>query len=416
MVLAILSLSTGAALHAQMTAVRSYPPGLGASSRMGISSRSVAIGNGMIAVGAPYHAGVGAVFVFEKQTGKHLFTLPGSAHTGAELFGWAIDISGTKLLVGAPFTDLLASGNAGAAYVFDLQTRRLVQSIISANFLAGDNWGYSVDLDGDLIALGATYADTRGAVELWRLGNPNRLQRIQTLLPLVANNARFGQALALENGILAVGAPGEYVTYTGNHAGRFFVFDAVSNTQLFEGSITGGAGEEFGSALAMNGNLLAVAAPGVTPQNGGPGLVAIYRLNDLNGGYGSYGGVGAISSVAIDEGRLAMSAPDSAVRLGNGVDEYLPYPTGVLSGDSLGASLAVRGSLVVTTAPGDDSGSSDGGALWRFLPVAQVASPDSAFTTGDSMPSSGNGTLSAIGPAVVSQFGNPVMIGTLMGA
>lgn len=413
--MAVFALCSGLGLQAQMQAVRSYPPGLAASSRMGISSRSVAIGNGMIAVGAPYHGTAGAVFVFDEKMGKHLFTLLGSVHTGAELFGWAVDISGTKLIVGAPFTDLLASGNAGAAYVFDLRTRQVVQSIISANFLAGDNWGYSVDLDGEMIALGATYADTHGAVELWRLGNPNRLHRIQTLSPLVANDARFGQALALENGILAVGAPGEYVTYTGNHAGRFFVFDAVANSQLFEGSITGGAGEEFGSALAMNGNLLAVAAPGVTPQNGGPGLVALYSLNNLNGGFGSFGGVGAISSVAIDEGRLAMSAPDSAVRLGNGVNEYLPYPKGALTGDSMGASLAVRGSLVVTTAPGDDSGSSNGGAFWRFSPVAQVEPTDPALATGDSMPSSGNAILSAIGPAVASQFGNPVMIGTLAG-
>ena len=87
----------------------------------------MAIGNGMIAVGAPYHNNsAGAVFVFEHTTGRHLFTLPGSAQTGAELFGWAVDISGTKLIVGAPFTDLLASGNAGAAYVFDLRTRQLV--------------------------------------------------------------------------------------------------------------------------------------------------------------------------------------------------------------------------------------------------------------------------------------------------
>ena len=414
--MAVFTLSSGLGLQAQMQAVRSYPPGLGASSRMGISSRSVAIGNGMIAVGAPYHGTAGAVFVFEEKTGKHLFTLLGSVHTGAELFGWAVDISGTKLIVGAPFTDLLASGNAGAAYVFDLRTRQVVQSIISANFQAGDNWGYSVDLDGEMIALGATYADTHGAVELWRLSNPNRLHRIQTLSPLVSNTARFGQALALENGILAVGAPGEYVSFSQNHAGRIFVFDAMSNTQLFEGSSnTAGTGEEFGSAVAMNGNFLVVAAPGVTAPNGGPGLVAIYRLNNLNGGYGSFGGVGAISSVAIDQGMLAMSAPDSAVRLENGVSEFLPYPKAALPGDSMGASVAVRGSLVVTTAPGDDSGSSNGGALWRFSPVAQVAPTDPALATGDSMPSSGNAVLSAIGPAVASQFGNPVMIGTLMG-
>jgi hypothetical protein len=291
-----------------------------------------------------------------------------------------------------------------------------VQSLISANFLAGDNWGYSVDLDGDMIALGGTYADTHGAVELWRLGNPNRLHRIQTLSPLVHNDARFGQALALENGILAVGAPGEYVSFSMNHAGRIFVFDAASNTQLFEGSSnTAGTGEEFGSSVAMNGNFLVVGAPGVTAPNGGPGLLAVYRLNNLNGGYGSFGGVGSISSVAIDDGLIAMSAPNSAVRLGNSVNDFLPYPNAVLPGDSLGASVAARGALVVTTAPGDDSGSSDGGALWRFLPALQVSEAGPAPATGDSMPSSGNATLSAIGPAVVSLFGNPLMIGTLTG-
>lgn len=416
--MAVLGLFGWATLQAQTVAVRSYPPGLGASSRMGISSRSVAIGNGMIAVGAPYHGGAGAVFVFDEKTGKHLFTLPGSAHAGAELFGWAVDISGTKLLVGAPFTDLLASGNAGAAYVFDLRTRSLVKTIAAANFLAGDNWGYSVDIDGDLIALGATYADTHGAVEIWMLNISSAVHRMQTLNPLVATNARFGQALALENGILAVGAPGEYVSYTGNHAGRIFVFDAMANSQLFEGSITGGAGEEFGSSVAMNGNLLAVAAPGVSPANGGPGLVAIYRLDDINGGFGSFGGVGAISSVAIDQGLMVMTAPDSAIRLANSVNEYLPPPDAVVTGDSFGASVAVRGALVVTTAPGDDSGNVDGGALWRSSPVVKVAVSASVATpaTGNAMHGAGSAVLSAIGPAVSGNFGSPVMIGTLVGS
>jgi len=54
-----LVLSTG---HAQTQAVRSYAPDLQPSSRMGSSSRSVAIGGGMIAVGAPLPRGNGSRF------------------------------------------------------------------------------------------------------------------------------------------------------------------------------------------------------------------------------------------------------------------------------------------------------------------------------------------------------------------
>ncbi len=51
------------------------------------------------------------------------------------------------------------------------------------------------------------------------------------------------------------------------------------------------------------------------------------------------------------------------------VDSYLYGHDAALPGDGVGTSVAMRGSTVVATAPGDDSGSADGGAYWRFSPV-----------------------------------------------
>lgn len=366
----------------------------------------------------PYHGATGAVFLFDEKTGRHLSTLNGSVHSGAQLFGWSLAISRNTLVIGAPHADTGMGLNAGGVYVYDLPSRKLIQTIQPETFLQANEWGYSVPIDGEWLAIGGPYADTQGAAELWRLGSTTRLRRINTAGLLVANNARFGQAVAIQNGILAVGAPGEYVAASGNHAGRVFVFDAVADSLLFEGNtVSGTAGEEFGFALAMNGNLLAVAAPFAPNPGGGSGIAALYRLNNLSNGYVNYAGAGPISSVAIDQGVLVMGISGTAIRIGNSVDPYLPFPHSVVSTDGLGASVAIRGSTVVATAPGDKSRGLDSGAYWRFSPVLpkEVLPGVPTLATGDSMAGSGNSTLSTITSAVPSLYGYPLMIGTLAG-
>jgi len=389
---------------------------------MGVTSRSVAIGAGIIAVGAPYHGAAGAVFVSEEKTGKHLYTLPGTAHTGAGLFGWSVAISRNTLVVGAPFTN-----STGAVFIYDLRTRRHLQTIQTTDFLPGGNWGYSVAIDGEWIAIGAPYGDGTGAVEMWRLGATSRLHRINTAGLHYHPAARFGQAVALQNGILAVGAPGDSPFAFGATAGRVFVFDAEANSVLFAGrSTTAVSGEEFGFAVAMSGNHLVVGAPNPVSAFS-LGTVAVYYLDDLFSGYASYTGEKGLGrSVAVDQGFIALGS-DSGVQLVRQQRRRLgypvsipaverPYPRAILADDGFGAAVAIRGSTLISTAPGDDSVYSDGGAFWKFSPVLP---PDYAiaarYTTGDSMPGTGSSLLSEIDSAVPIIDYDPLVLGRLSG-
>ncbi len=138
--------------------------------------------------------------------------------------------------------------------------------------------GFGVALDREILAVGAPLDDGRaengGAVYLFR--------RVDSFLPQVNSSwepvtklhgdlpgaavvaARFGSAVALEDGVLAVAAIGE---------GAVYVFREVGGEWTRETKLVGPAGQ-FGRAVALDGGRLAVGS--VHPHGRAPGVVHLY--------------------------------------------------------------------------------------------------------------------------------------------
>jgi hypothetical protein len=97
-----------------------------------------------------------------------------------------------------------------------------------------DNFGAALALDGDWLAVGAPGVDLEGArnagaVYLFqRTGDA--WQELTRLLPDPAQfDARFGSALAMDGETLAVGAPYEHNPGSGNASGAVYVFVRSGN-------------------------------------------------------------------------------------------------------------------------------------------------------------------------------------------
>ena len=206
-------------------------------------------------------------------------------------FGRAVVIRGDLALVGAPGDRNARGDRTGAAYVLvrDLAGWRVEAKITAAASAAGDRFGSSVDLSGDLAIIGAPRADLRTARGT-RNGAAFVFRRTMTATgpvweqegdPLTAfdgaGDDHFGFSVAINSrrGIAVVGSP-RFGGIAREGAAYVFVrdFDSFGRTwrrQGFPGSVvrsrlqpTGGMrGDEHGYsvAISISGDTILVGAP-----------------------------------------------------------------------------------------------------------------------------------------------------------
>jgi hypothetical protein len=218
-----------------------------------------------VAVGSPRHDGAtwdtGAVDIYELERTDlgpvpvHVARLLPPAPAASARFGAAIAIDGDWMAIGEPGagTSLPRDGDVHVA-------RRIAgrwQLTCSLRTSAGVNgWlGASVTLAGGQLAAGAPIArhpDTArrtGAVARWALeGNAwNRIPPVHA--PDLAEGSGFGLAVALGEGFLAVGAPGDDAG--GEDAGSAWVMPWSGGALLRLQARSPGAGAGFGAGLAF---------------------------------------------------------------------------------------------------------------------------------------------------------------------
>lgn len=142
---------------------------------------------GKIVIGEPWHRSggknLGAVYVFDGQTGALLYTLqhpkPGDqldVSGNAANFGWEIGEHDGFLAVSTPTDDVNGVRDAGSVYVFDLNTGQLVMSIHNPNPVAYDYFGFVAFHGGQIIckAHGKDLPDAANAGEVYVYEGPQR--------------------------------------------------------------------------------------------------------------------------------------------------------------------------------------------------------------------------------------------------
>ena len=240
---------------------------------------SVAIDGDKIVVGAPYEdtgaSDAGAVYIFDIY-GNQLYKLQASDKEINDNFGYAVAISGDKIVVGAPNEDTGASA-AGSVYIFDTDGNQL-HKIQSSDIEAVDSFGYSVAIDGDKIVVGALYEDTgasdAGAAYIFDTDG-NQLHKLQASDKEIQD--RFGSSVAISGDIVVVGAPFED---TGaSDAGAAYIFDTNGN-QLHKLQASDKAEDyKFGYSVAIEGDKIVVGSYDSDKVVGFTGMAYIFDTN-----------------------------------------------------------------------------------------------------------------------------------------
>ena len=332
----------------------------------------VAVGNQLF-VGVPGDddagADAGAVFIFRREGADYVFEekVMAPPEFVTDGLGASLAASGDLLVVGAPggAGGAKGLGSIQAAIFQRLQQGWQFKAPIGSQGSAGNAFGAAVAVDGTTVVIGAPEDDmagsNSGAAFVFDVEGDAAVFR-EPVAPMTAQpGARFGAAVAATGGKLGVGAPGPV---GGALAGTVTLFDQISTNVNPAGQVTsGGTGEDgFGTAIAIDGNNLAIGAPA---EEGGQGAVYLFDFSarqmlgrnspdDLTAGAG-YG-----SSVALADNRLAAGAPND----GPGSVVLLEAAAGLALIERLrgaddtvefGRSVTLSDHGVVVGAPGSDS-------------------------------------------------------------
>jgi len=251
-------------------------------------------------------AEAGAVYVFTRNgTTWSQQAYIKASNTGKEdNFGWSVALSGDTLAVGAPFEESNATGvdgnqydnsasGAGAVYIFARSGGDWSQQayIKASNTNAGDQFGYSLALSNDTLAVGANHESSSttgveggqsdnsafiaGAVYIFTRSGTAWSQQNYVKASNTDAGDEFGISVALSDNTLAVGAlledsnatsvDGDQNDNSVSAAGAVYVFTRSGTTwsqQAYIKASNTGKNDNFSHAVALSGDTLAVGANG----------------------------------------------------------------------------------------------------------------------------------------------------------
>jgi FG-GAP repeat protein len=239
---------------------------------------SVDIDNGVVIVGAPlsdrFHFREGVAYLFDASTGQILQTLRPDydSRTNNTRFGWDVAIDNGMAVVSSRFVAGDTTDDDGGVWVFDVATGDLIVEILPTISI-DSRFGFQVELGGGLLAISRpNYLS--GRVSIY---NPMTGTRLRTIDPdNISVWGYFGTSLSMEGSRLLIGAAADDIY--GNGSGSAFLYDAATGLQLAKFAPSAGASNEyFGQSVALNGGVVSVGAYDASPNGGNSG--AAYGFN-----------------------------------------------------------------------------------------------------------------------------------------
>lgn len=180
---------------------------------------------------------------------------------GVSTTGDGFNLNGVAV-VGAFTADLPGKADAGAAYVFRRDTAS-AQWVMEAKLVAGDaaasdQFGRSVAVDGDTIAVGCwKKTGSRGAVYVFRhTGGGTWVQKAKLTAPDAFAGDGLGVSVDVDAGRVVAGAWGDDIG-TNINQGSAYVFAEGGNGWFMQSKLVapnGAASDECGRSVAIEGN------------------------------------------------------------------------------------------------------------------------------------------------------------------
>jgi len=242
---------------------------------------SVAIDQGIVAIGAigndELFVGAGSAFLFDASTGGQIAQFFPNPSVGNIKFGYCIAIEDSIVAVGAPFDDINGS-SSGSVYLFNANTGAQIAIVTPNDGQYNDHFGGAIALDNGILAVGSSSDDDNGSnTGSVYTFNASTGTQIAKFLPNDGqDNANFGHAVDIANDILAVGAYRD--DDNGSLSGSAYSFDVLTGVQLNKLLPNDGeAYDLFGDNVSIYDGIVAIGAKSDGQQGGSSGSVYIFN-------------------------------------------------------------------------------------------------------------------------------------------
>jgi hypothetical protein len=320
---------------------------------------SVAVQDNLIVVGAVNDdengSDAGAAYVYRYDEAMLTWTqeakLIGSGVASA-FFGQSVAIDRDLIVVGA-LNESPSSANSGAAsiYRWDESSSSWAQEaqLVPSDGAAGDEFGISVSVSGEVIIVGADRDDdggsTSGAAYVYRLVESS-WQETKLTASDAAEEDMFGISVSISGDVAAVGAYSKDVS--GVDSGAVYVYQwdgATWNEEILTAS-DAAEGDIFGYSVSVSGERIVVVSISDDENGSNSGSVYTYREND------------SVWS------------------------EYKITPSDGAAGDAFGNPVFVSDNLLIAGASQNDDRGSQAGAAYIY-DLSQMTDPNNADTDDD---------------------------------
>ena len=231
---------------------------------------SLSVSGDYLLVGAPEEDGAagdnrGAAYLYDIHSGAEIVKLMASDAVDLDRFGLSVAISGKYCVVGAPDNDASGTDDAGAVYVFDLNTGQEIHKLMASDEEDNDEFGYSVDVFGNYAIVGSWREDgasasvdaNRGAAYIFDLTTGLELTKLTA--DDSQDDDRLGVSVAIWGDYALAGAYRE--DGTGDRQGAAYLFDISTGTQIAKLRASDPEDADFfGISVAMNEDRIMVGA------------------------------------------------------------------------------------------------------------------------------------------------------------
>jgi RHS repeat-associated protein/uncharacterized repeat protein (TIGR01451 family) len=352
-----------------------------------ILGRSVAADGDVAILGAPgdddndRSAGSAYIFVRQGPTWVQQYKLLADDGERYDQFGASVAVSGDTVAVGAPY-DGDKGFESGSVYVYVRQgdTWSLQAKLVASDGSAGDNFGCAVAISDDTLVIGAASAESQGAVYVFVREGAAWAQRAKLTTGDGAAGDSFGGDVSISDGMIVVGAKGDDDDGSGSGSAYVFLEDTGWITKTQDAKLTAGdaaAGDGFGGAVAINGNVVVVGAEDDDDKDENSGSAYIFvregstwiqrakLVPDDGVMKAQFGAAVAVGEDAVivgashddDRGEHSGSAYVFARQGEAWVQRFKLTAEDGESYDYFGGDAAIAGSTIVIGASGDEEGS-----------------------------------------------------------
>lgn len=232
------------------------------------------------------NTGIVVVYQLQGNAWVEVQRLADATGTTEAYFGWSLAADGNVLVIGAPSENIAGNNRAGSISIYHYGggiwyfKKKITLSVPAPN----DNFGWSVDIDGNNLVVGAPrYGGTGRAFVYTNSGGD---WQYFTQIPNASGSANdaFAEDVAITDNLLAIGAPGYDVDSL--DCGSVFVYQLTTSDYVFTDHLfpnqygfRRNSNASFGRSLDIDGDNLVVGVPAFRPESEYIGGIALYKFN-----------------------------------------------------------------------------------------------------------------------------------------